>query len=100
VVTLLVVRYEVWNEVAQGSAGCTKEDTGRVFTIVAALLHLLGLFVTFGYRAFVNEEKDETLTSATKKETLALTTGQAVGQKQPLPSDTNRFVQTIGEFDA
>jgi hypothetical protein len=85
---------------------CTKEqtrlDTGAVCMIFASVLHLVGFFVTNGYLAFVKEEK-EALLLATQKETLALTTGRAVGEEQPLPSgasNDNVIIRATGEYDA
>jgi hypothetical protein len=82
-----------FNQVANvESLGCTKGQTRldirAVCMIFASVLHLVGFFVTNGYLAFVKEEK-EALLLATQKETLALTTGRAVGEEQPLPSGTN-----------
>jgi hypothetical protein len=103
VVTLLLMQYKEpyqvtgeWNQVAKGrGAGFIMEDTGVRFMIVAVLLHFLGFLVTF-----VKEEKDETMVSATNKETLALTTGQAVGEEPTMPSGANGFAPPIEKFDS
>jgi hypothetical protein len=91
------------------SAGCTKEqtrlDTGAICMIFASLLHLVGCVVTNEYQRLAEAEKEALLLAipATKNEQLALITGQAVGEEQPLPAGANDddvVVMVSGECDA